>query len=594
MRTRALAPCLLVLFGASIGLAGPPKKTPSHPKLSSDLADTLATAAGTEMIRVIVQSDRLDRTPLKKRLKGEGSDLGRDLDLVGGFVATLPASDIARLVDDADVSRISPDRPIAPAMDVAAQAAAAGWSRHPDPPAGGPTGRGVVVAVIDSGIYPHEDLGGGTLRASIDFLDPPRHGNTQTEDPYGHGTHIAGIIAGAPVPSPLDEGHYFGGLAPDAGLISLRVLNHKGLGNASDVIAALEWCIEHRDEHGIRVVNLSLGQPVLEPAESDPLAQAVERTWEAGLVVVVSTGNRGLAGSGYGTVLSPGNDPLIITVGALDDRGTPDIRDDAVAEFSSKGPTRFDLVLKPDLVAPGAAIVSLRVPHSTLDRLLPEARVAGNRIGRSPALEPRYFQMSGSSMASAIVAGAVALMLEEDPSLRPDDVKARLMRYANHDLGADIFTRGAGGIDVSSALGAVELAEASASPSLLEGDGPAIVLADTGSTWGDEEIWGLEAIYGPRDLWGEEIAETLAFLDDPCITGEGLTWQTLTGNGLTWQTLDGNGLTWQTLAGNGLTWQTMTGAGLTWQTITGTGLTWQTLTGGGLTWQTVSSGGVCP
>ncbi|MCI0584219.1 MAG: S8 family serine peptidase, partial [Chloroflexi bacterium] len=373
-------------------------------------------AAGhSGFIQVIVQAEPSALDGIRGRARSRGADIGRDLPLVEGFAAAVPASEIEGLADDPAVRRIVPDRSIAPAMDIAAPAAGIPWSRGSGPSAG-PTGRGVVVAVIDSGIFPHEDLAPGSILASIDFVNPRRRGNGSpvTSDPYGHGTHIAGIVAGRSVAVP-EGGGAVGGVAPDAGLVSLRVLDRDGTGDVSDLIAAITWCIDNKDSFGIRVINLSLGQRVAESIETDPLARAVEEAWRSGLVVVTAAGNRGLLGDGYGTVVSPGNDPLVITVGALDDRGTARTDDDLVADFSSRGPSPIDFVLKPDLAAPGTRIVSLRVPHSTIDRLMPEARVAINSLGSSRAFEPRYFEMSGSSMSAALVSGVVALMLEEDP-----------------------------------------------------------------------------------------------------------------------------------------------------------------------------------
>src|SRR5262249_19308265 len=181
-----------------------------------------------------------------------------------------------------------------------------------------------------------EDLGDAVV-ARIDLVDPTRQGGALADDPYGHGTHVAGIIAGRRVPAP--GGGWLGGLAPDARLVSLRVLDHKGAGRSSDVIAAIEWCVRHRSEYGIRVVNLSLGQPVADPAADDPLDRAGERAGRWGLVVVPAAGNAGMIGSGYGMISSPANDPLSLAVGALDDRGTMSRLDDEAAVYSSRGPT---------------------------------------------------------------------------------------------------------------------------------------------------------------------------------------------------------------------------------------------------------------
>jgi serine protease AprX len=582
----ALMSLILIPLSASGATQAKP-----HVKVSRDLLNLLAAARGSDLVDVIVQGEGSSLPRLRAKAGNRGAAAVRDLALVNGFVATLAAGEIQSLADEPGVVRISPDRLVASTMDVAALASSASWTRSPAPAAAGPTGRGVVVAVIDSGIYPHEDLGPDGIVATVDFVDSRRSGSPMTADPYGHGTHIAGIIAGRPLASPLGGG-FFGGIASGSRLVSLRVLDHRGLGKSSDVIAALAWCVQHRSEYGIRIVNLSLGQPVAEPAALDPLAQAVEKAWQAGLVVVASAGNSGMVATGYGMISSPGNDPRIITAGALDDHDTAMTRDDAVAGFSSRGPTRFDLILKPDVVAPGVNIISLRSPLSTLDRMMPAARVSGNQLSRSPAFEPRYFEMSGSSMAAALVSGAAALMLEVDPTLTPDDVKARLMRHADHAASQDIYTRGAGAIDIASTLAGVERASAAASPA-VHSDGTMVTIAETGPMWGDATRWGLDEIYGDPALWGEQVPETLSLFDDPCITGEGITWQGVGGQGITWQGISGEGITWQGVSGEGITWQGLTGDGITWQGLEGGGITWQGVRGRALTWQTSSAGGSC-
>ncbi|HZI92748.1 MAG TPA: S8 family peptidase [Patescibacteria group bacterium] len=551
---------LLLAFAFTSALAAGAGANHPRSKMSSDLASQIDDGNGPRNVDVIVQGVSSSLDTLRSHLRQHGGTPGRELGLVDGLVASVPVSELDAIAQDPRVRRMTPDRPLAAAMNIAGQAAGFNWPAGSTPAAGGPIGRGIGVAVIDSGIYPHEDLGSAVV-ATVDFVDPTRAGNDLTQDPYGHGTHVAGIIAGRPVHSSDRDGS-FGGVAPGSHLISLRVLDHKGAGMSSDVIAALAWCVQHKDEYGIRVVNMSLGQPVADPSSDDPLDQAVEIAWRAGLVVVTAGGNAGLLGSGYGMISSPANDPLVIAVGALDDRGTPDRRDDQTAAFSSKGPTRFDFSIKPDVVAPGTRIVSLRVPHSTLDRALPDARVSINSAGSGTAFEPRYFELSGSSMAAALVSGTAAVMLEADPTLSPDDIKARLMKHANHLGTQDIYTRGAGAIDAGAALAGNERAAASPSPSVfLAADSDTVLIEETGPAWGDASLWSLESLYGDPALWSEEVTRTISLFDDACMTGEGITWQHAVAEGIIWQTLTSEGLTWQHLTGSGLTWQHSLGDG---------------------------------
>ncbi len=260
-------------------------------------------------------------------------------------------------------------------------------------------------------------------------------------DPFGHGTHVAGIIGGI---GGISAGTYTG-VANDASIHSVRVLDHEGKGVTSDVIAGLDWVLSNGETNKIRVVNLSLGKGIEESNTTDPLVLAVEQVWDAGYVVVASAGNYGRDGNM--TITSPGNSRKIITVGSLTDNGTGnDFSDDYVSTFSSMGPTLGDHVLKPDLIAPGNRLVATISGKSRLKQDLAERVRDCN--GACPA---EYLELSGTSMAAAMVSGTAALMLTNDPSLSPATIKARLMRSARK-IDADPVTSGAGVLDVSAAL----------------------------------------------------------------------------------------------------------------------------------------------
>src|SRR5262249_30683707 len=258
---------------------------------------------------------------------------------------------------------------------------------------------------------------------------------TNASDGYGHGTHVAGIIAGNGYQSggngknnPDNASNEVFGVAPNVKLVNLKVLDSNGAGQDSYVIAALQQAIALKSRFNIKVVNLSLGRRVYESYTQDPLCQAVESAWKAGLVVVVAAGNWGrddsLNTDGYGMIAAPGNDPYALTVGATRTMGTSSTSDDRIASYSSKGPTLIDHVVKPDLVAPGNNIVSLRAQNSTLDKGHTSNEVSGcnDASGQSS-----YFTLSGTSMATPVVSGGIALLLQQNPSLTPDQVKARLM-----------------------------------------------------------------------------------------------------------------------------------------------------------------------
>jgi serine protease AprX len=219
------------------------------------------------------------------------------------------------------------------------------------------------------------------------------------------------------------------------------------MGYTSDVIAGIDWAVEQSREHNIRVINLSLGHPVAEPSATDPLCRAVERAVQAGIVVVVSAGNYGRAANGapvLGGITSPGNSPFAITVGALDARGTVDASDDRVASYSSRGPTRYDFAVKPDLVAPGSAVVSLESPQSYIATNYPQFHVAGRSSNA-------YQRLSGTSMAAAVVSGGVALLFDSNPNLTPAQVKIALQSAARFMPEEGLIGAGAGSVNFDAA-----------------------------------------------------------------------------------------------------------------------------------------------
>jgi serine protease AprX len=294
----------------------------------------------------------------------------------------------------------------------------------------GLNGTGIGVAVIDSGVYNHPDLNAANSSNSRVVYRQSFIGGELNDD-FGHGTHVAGIVGGNGSSSD-QQGAFrtFKGIAPNVNILDLRVLNQDGASNDSVVIAAIQKAVQLKNQYNVRVINLSLGRPIYESYSRDPLCQAVEAAWNAGIVVVVAAGNDGR--NGYATVLSPGSDPRAITVGAMKTEETMPTSDDRIASYSSRGPTYIDLIAKPDVVAPGNLVDSLLAPGSTLvndypGNILPASAYTTASVSGTPL----YFTLSGTSMATPVVSGAVALMLQKEPSLTPDTVKARLMLTAS-------------------------------------------------------------------------------------------------------------------------------------------------------------------
>ncbi|AVM08596.1 S8 family peptidase [Bacillus velezensis] len=295
------------------------------------------------------------------------------------------------------------------------------------------TGKGVTVAVIDTGIYQHPDLAGRVI-GFADFVNQ----KTEPYDDNGHGTHCAGDIASSGASS---SGKYQGP-APEADLIGVKVLNKSGSGTLADIIEGVEWCIQYNKEHTknpIRIISMSLGGDALryDKETDDPLVKAVEEAWNEGIVVCVAAGNSGPEAQ---TISSPGVSEKVITVGAYDDNDTAGNEDDTVASFSSRGPTVYGKE-KPDILAPGVDIVSLRSPRSYLDKLQ-----KSNRVGSL------YFSLSGTSMATPICAGIAALILQQNPQLSPDEVKTLIKQSPDQWTNEDPNIYGAGAVNAENAV----------------------------------------------------------------------------------------------------------------------------------------------
>lgn len=291
----------------------------------------------------------------------------------------------------------------------------------------GLTGKDVTLAIIDTGIHPHEDLQ-GRIKGFKDFIN----NRTAPYDDNGHGTHCAGDAAGN---GSLSGGKYKGP-APEANLVGVKVLDKMGSGSLSTVISGIDWCIQNQAQLNINILSLSLGSDAQQSAKDDPVVKAVEKAWDNGMVVCVAAGN---SGPSQQTIASPGISPKVITVGAANDYNTVDRSDDTVPDFSSRGLT-IDGLMKPDLVTPGVNIISLRSPGSFLDKTNSSSRVDTN-----------YFSLSGTSMATPICAGVVAQMLQNNPNQSPDDIKLQLIK-ACEDMGQASYIQGNGYLNAANIL----------------------------------------------------------------------------------------------------------------------------------------------
>jgi serine protease AprX len=470
-------------------------------KLSPDVERTLQQSAHDDLVGVIIQTAGEPSSAHFTRLHGRGGFVKNRYTAISGYAGKVPAGQLAALAEDPEVVRVSSDAEVKTHLDVALKAVKADLARLSSY---GMDGRGVGVAVIDTGVNTHEDLSKLVESGKLIRVEVMADANN-TSDQYGHGTHVAGIIGGSGYASgDAFSFRTFKGLAPGARIISIRALYADGSGFVSDIIAGIDWAIANRALYNIRVINLSLGHPVFESYKTDPLCRALRAAYDAGIVVVASAGNDGGVGTGFGTITSPANEPTAVTVGAMDDRNTAGTSDDVLAWFSSRGPTLIDYVVKPDLVAPGTKIVSLRANSMYLDTNYHQYTVKEAEYRLYPGNADRdgaYYTLSGTSMAAPMVSAAAALMLQKEPGLNPATVKARLMVSTVKD-GLLVFETGAGYLDIDAALMATGYAASASSPTaVLAADGT-VYIDNTALIWGGSLIWSDTLIWGDALIWG--------------------------------------------------------------------------------------------
>lgn len=361
-------------------------------------------AQSIEEVPVIIQFKEYDEN-LRKDISSLATGYKLELPIINGFAGNMSTDIIYRLSTNLEIEFISFDSKIYTLLDIATPSMEAYFPHDK-----GYEGEDISVAIIDTGVAPHEDLIKPVNRI-VDFKDYVNN-KLNPYDDNGHGTHVAGIIAGNGYSS---RGKYVG-VAPKANIVAIKALDENGGGSISDIISALAYIIEVKDNFNIKVINISLGTPATNSCENDPLCKAVSKANEAGLIVVTAAGN---SGPNKNTILSPGISKDAITVGAVDDKRTIDTSDDTIAPFSSRGPTK-DGLDKPDLVAPGVSIRSLS--NTKLDS---------------------YTSLSGTSMATPLITGSIALLFNKYKDLSAVEAKQKIMN-ACIDLKDSKENQGAG------------------------------------------------------------------------------------------------------------------------------------------------------
>ncbi|HVG35209.1 MAG TPA: S8 family peptidase [Pyrinomonadaceae bacterium] len=445
-------------------------------KVSPDLRDKVNSGASGQ-IPVVFVTPSAPTTSLQSAVTGGGGAVKKNLKNVRELTATLPASQIDKLAARTDVSYIALDRPVRKEGHLEITTGAYQARNYGTSTTGTINGTGIGIAVLDSGIAPNHhsffvDNTSTSTRivANVNFVS----NETITNDPYGHGTHVAAMAAGS---NHVASGAYTG-VAPRANIVNVRVLNSQGTGSASDVVAGVDWCIANKATYNIRVINMSLGTTAVDSYQNDPLCLAVRRAVDAGIVVVVSAGNAGKDASGnkiFGSIHSPGIEPSAITVGAANTFGTDGRTDDQVTTYSSRGPTRgfytdplgvkhYDNLIKPDLIAPGNKMIQAEAPGNAILASDPSLDT-----GITTNIDHKMMYMSGTSMAAPAVAGAAALLVQRNPGLTPNMVKAILEYTSNPLRNFNTLEQGAGLLNVEGAVrlaGAVRANLSSAPPAL--------------------------------------------------------------------------------------------------------------------------------
>lgn len=522
---------------------------------------------------------------------------GGKLNLIEAYVLEIPDSALPALDALPQVASAHQDRPAWAADYLSTRATGADVIQQ----SLGLTGRGIGVAVVDSGITSwHDDLtardgrsypyGNQRVATFVDFVN----GQTMPYDDHGHGSHVAGILLG----NGFDSHGRQSGMAPDASLVSLKVLDAQGKGTISTIIAALDWVAANARNHNIRVVNLSVGAAVTQSYWIDPLALAARRLSERGILVVAAAGNLGKNADGemqYGGILAPGNAPWVLTVGASSTEGTARTKDDIVADFSSLGPTRGDYLAKPDLVAPGRGVLSLAVPGSTLYQASADYLVSGTVKTGYPA----YLSLTGTSMAAPQVSGAAALMLQANPNLTPNLVKAILQYTARADDSYGALQEGAGFLDVQAAVRLSRFYAQNRVGSRMPVE----------RTWSQKIIWGNQEISGgyinplanawaTNIVWGTALANADNIVWGTATDPENIVWGTVCANencsNIVWGTADSNGanIVWGTA--DNIVWGTTTADNIVWGTAGPENIVWGTSAASeNIVWGTACGGDNC-
>jgi serine protease AprX len=528
------------------------------------VALTLGTALrtpGAPTFAVIVRSTADAVASAERLVVSLGGRIDLQLGIINGFRATVPATALARLALAPQIWSITPDSPVhmnavdptlgydigdngSPYLVAKAVGADKAWQL-------GLTGAGVDVAVIDTGVAPLPELKNRVVYGP-DLSPESQVDALRYNDSYGHGTHMAGLIAGRDpnlAPGAVATASIYTGVAPGARVVSVKVATYNGATDVSQVLAAIDWVVQHKNagDLNIRVLNLSFGTDGTQDYRLDPLAFAAEVAWRNGIVVVAAAGNEGF---GNAKLNNPAYDPFVIAVGADDTRGTAGSGNDMVPDFSARGDTRGV-----DFVAPGKSVISLRVPGSYID-----TNHAAGRVGE------RFFRGSGTSQAAAVTSGVVALLLQQRPNLTPDQVKYILRQSAAPLPSEDSVAKGRGLVAIDRAL-----ATATPTSGYQQTFEPSTGIGSIEASRGSQRLTdgGVE-LKGDKDIFGN--------------TFDASVWAPLSANGSSWTGGVWMGSSWTGSSWTGSSWTGSSWTGSSWTGSSWTGSSWTGSSWTGSSW----------
>jgi serine protease AprX len=570
--------------------------------MTAETAPAAGAAPKSTPIAVIVRARGGQLGQAEAQVVGAGGRLVRPLAIINGFSATVDSTVVGYLDRSPAIAEITPDVAVHLAGKkpgpmnqetstgslssietiVGAQQA---WSQ-------GITGTGVDVALLDSGVTPVAGLNDPTkVINGPDLSFDSQFPSLQYLDAYGHGTHMASIIAGRDGPAmgrnnsdgqgDSNDGSTgstsFDGVAPDARIVNVKVGAANGVVDVSQVIAGMDWIVQHRTDNGmnIRVLNLSFGTDSNQPYTLDPLAFATEVAWRDGIVVVVAAGNGGNASA----IQAPASDPFVLAVGAEDPNGQLDPKKGTVAAFSSAGTASRHV----DVIAPGAHVLGLRDPGGYLD-----SAYAGAEVGS------RYFLGSGTSQATAVVSGAVALLLQEFPTATPDQIKALLAATATPVNGASAQMQGAGVIQVGHALHTGK-AIGSNAPNVTQLWTPSSGTGSLEASRGSNHVTNNgQALSGDQDIFSQPFnSSAMATSELAGSSWSGGNWNGSSWSGSSWSGSSWSGSSWSGSSWSGSSWSGSSWSGSSWSGSSWSGSSWSGSSWSGSSWSGSSWSGSC-